>query len=97
MFRALALKQKLTGAVVVDGSGTRYDPTLVEQQFKRTLCTGLENDLLRVELERKIDAFLSDEALIEGFSETVRRQVEAQAKRGVVKVKTVEAQGRLAW
>ena len=97
LFRALALKQKLTGAVVVDGSGTRYDPTLVEQQFKRTLCTGLENDLLRVELERKIDAFLSDEALIEGFSETVRRQVEAQAKRGVVKVKTVEAQGRLAW
>ena len=93
LFRSLALKQKLLFASKESKEGC-YDAALVSQQFRRSVCTGLRGDMLRVELQHAIDSFTSDEELIEGFSEIIRRHDEAVSKRGTTvnaKVKAIES------
>ena len=89
LFRGLTLRQKILFASK-EHAGGRYDARLVEHQFKHALCTGLADDMIRVELQRSVDVYDSDEALIAGLTEIVRRNAEVQAKRGTARVKSLE-------
>ena len=93
LFRGLALRQKIVFASR-ERKECQYNDELVQQQFKRAVCTGLCDDTLRLELQQKMDTFTTDETLIEGFTEITRHLTEVQAKRmvGGVKVKPVDVE-----
>lgn len=90
LYRALALRQKIIFASREASSS--FDTTLLEQQFRQAICTGLNDDLVRVELQRHIEVD-SDEQLIAAVNEVTRRQAETQAKR-TVKVKMAAAESK---
>jgi hypothetical protein len=69
------------------------DAKLVENQFKNTICTGLRNGLIRVELQGY--AYGDDQELIDRLNEITHRHAETEGKFGAIKraeVKSAEVE-----
>lgn len=79
IFRALELRQKIIFASKEPGK-LSYDAKLVEKQFQHSVITGVRDELIKNDIQTLIETYKTDEQLIEGVNEIVRRQHERDNK-----------------
>jgi hypothetical protein len=92
LYRALEIRQKIMFAS--KESKFSYNPTLVEEQFKHAVKTGLRDYLLRGEMQTLLKTYDDDEELVAGLSQITKELEERKAKIGgatpKAKVSTVQ-------
>jgi hypothetical protein len=57
-----------------------YDSTLVEEQFKHAVKTGLRDDLLRGEMQTLLKTYDDDEELVAGLSQ-ITKELEPKSEK----------------
>ena len=57
-----------------------YDNKLVERQFQYSIMTGIRDETIKDDIQTLIESYKSDEQLIEGINDIVRRQQERESK-----------------
>ena len=91
LFRALELRQKIRFSSKESGS-LKYDTSLVDNQFKHSLTTGIREESIRLEFKALLEHYDSDEKLIEKVNELERQQEERNNKFKQKKVSKVSAE-----
>ena len=79
IFRSLELRQKIIFASKEPGK-LNYDPELVEKQFQHSVITGVRDESIKNDVQYLIESYKTDEGLIEGINDIVRKQQERESK-----------------
>lgn len=89
VYRALELREKLL--FTSNEQEVRYDPVLVETQFRHAISTVLREDVLMAEVQELLWKYKSDLELIQGFNEIAKRNCERTQKLGTTSRKATVA------